>query len=138
MPTSRSTTPTYIYILRCADASYYTGTTADIRTRLKDHNAGKASLHTSLHRPIILEYLEGPYSLTTARAREAQIKHWSAEKRVSLIRRNKARCDRLRFQIALTGAEAIGGPPDPFSPLSANELSAMLSFIRADLDFDGL
>ena len=49
----------FIYILRCADGSLYTGITKDLDRRLEQHNAGTASRYTRGRLPVIIEYQEG-------------------------------------------------------------------------------
>lgn len=138
MPRPSPSSPLFIYILRCADGSHYTGLTTNIKSRLKEHEAGKASHHTHRNRPVTLEYLEGPLSAPVAYSRERQIKGWSAEKRAALILRNDRRCATLRTQFLATGdsIDAIGGPGALTPPQSAQQLSAMLSFIRSDQEAD--
>jgi putative endonuclease len=43
----------YVYILRCADNSYYTGQTADLEDRIKRHNKGE-NTYTKPRRPVVL------------------------------------------------------------------------------------
>ena len=42
----------YVYILSCADASYYTGITTDVPSRVDSHNSGKGRVHSLL--PVFL------------------------------------------------------------------------------------
>ena len=49
----------WVYILRCADGSLYTGIAKDADRRLVQHNAGKASRYTRSRLPVTLEYREG-------------------------------------------------------------------------------
>jgi putative endonuclease len=42
----------YMYVLRCADGSLYTGYTVDVARRLAQHQAGKASRYTRTRRPV--------------------------------------------------------------------------------------
>ena len=44
----------YMYVLRCADGSLYTGYTVDVPRRLRQHQAGKASRYTRARRPLTL------------------------------------------------------------------------------------
>jgi putative endonuclease len=46
--------PWTVYILECADGSWYTGITTDIERRLKQHNAGKAGRYTRSRLPVRL------------------------------------------------------------------------------------
>jgi putative endonuclease len=78
--------PWYVYILRCADQSYYVGTTQDLAQRLKAHNEGRAAMYTSRRRPVELIYSEEHNNIEAARERELQIKRWSRAKKEALIR----------------------------------------------------
>ena len=44
----------YVYIVECADGTYYTGYTPHIRRRIKLHNAGKGARYTRDRRPVKL------------------------------------------------------------------------------------
>ena len=48
----------YVYILRCADGSLYTGWTNDLKKRVKTHNAGKGAKYTKTRLPVELVYYE--------------------------------------------------------------------------------
>ena len=48
----------YVYILRCADGSLYTGWTNDLEKRVKTHNAGKGAKYTKTRLPVELVYYE--------------------------------------------------------------------------------
>jgi predicted GIY-YIG superfamily endonuclease len=74
-----------VYILRCADGSYYVGSTQNINKRVEKHNKGSGSLWTRDRRPIELVYSETYADALSARRREAQIKHWSRYKKEKLI-----------------------------------------------------
>ena len=80
----------YVYILKCKDSSLYTGSTTDITRRLKQHNAGKGGYYTKIHYPVKLLYKEPHPTRSSAQKREAQIKHWTKAKKLSLISHNKA------------------------------------------------
>lgn len=64
----------YVYILSCADNTYYTGYTVDIAARLKKHNEGKASKYTRARLPVKLAYLETYSNKSEAMQREFAIK----------------------------------------------------------------
>ncbi len=75
-----------VYILECADKSYYVGCTNNLEKRLKEHNESKLGAHyTKIRRPVILKYSEHFPTLLQARGREAEIKSWKREKKVALI-----------------------------------------------------
>jgi predicted GIY-YIG superfamily endonuclease/mevalonate kinase len=75
----------YIYILECADGSYYTGSTIDIEKRIAEHNDGKGANHTKKRLPVALKYIEGFQRIDDAFYREKQIQGWSRAKKEALI-----------------------------------------------------
>ncbi len=76
----------YVYILKCADESLYVGCTNNLEKRLKQHNELKCGAHyTKIRRPVKLLYSETLSTLKEAREREAEIKAWRREKKLSLI-----------------------------------------------------
>ena len=77
--------PFHVYILKCADGSYYVGTTSDLAARLELHVKGRGPAFTASRRPLTLVHTE-PFATTAeARKREAQLKNWSREKKQALI-----------------------------------------------------
>lgn len=76
----------YLYILRCADDSLYTGITNDVEKRLEAHRAGKGAKYTRGRGPLELVYREKCGTHSDALKREAQIKAMSREKKLELIR----------------------------------------------------
>lgn len=66
----------YVYMLRCADGSLYTGIAADIRRRLRTHMAGGAGCarYTRAHRPVALAALWQTENLSGAARVEYAIK----------------------------------------------------------------
>lgn len=80
----------YVYILQCADTSLYVGCTNNLDTRIHQHNHSKRGAHyTKIRRPVALKYSERFLTLAKARAREAELKHWSRKKKLNLIRSGK-------------------------------------------------
>lgn len=76
-----------VYILRCADGSYYTGLTRkDVETRVSEHNLGINAEYTSRRRPVELVWSAHFERLTDAIGMERQIKGWSRAKKEALIR----------------------------------------------------
>jgi|SRR5690606_18135026 len=79
----------YVYILKCADASYYTGITNDIDRRLLEHQEGiNKGSYTHGKRPVELIYYETFNDVNQAIAFEKQIKGWSRKKKEALIKEN--------------------------------------------------
>jgi len=77
--------PHFVYILRCADGTLYTGCAKDPQARAKAHNDGRGARYTSGRRPVSLVYFEESDSLGDALRREHQLKRWSRAKKEALI-----------------------------------------------------
>ncbi len=76
-----------MYILECADKTLYVGCTNNLKRRLEQHNDSKQGAHyTKIRRPVILVYSETFVTLNEARGREAEIKNWTRQKKLNLIR----------------------------------------------------
>ncbi len=76
----------YIYILKCADATLYTGITTDVARRVKEHNSSeKGAKYTKNRRPVTLVYVEEAEDRSSASKREFAIKKLSREKKMELI-----------------------------------------------------
>jgi len=77
----------YVYIVECADKSYYTGVTNDIDRRLWEHNnEPHKSSYTYNRRPVVLKYCERFTDINNAIAWEKQIKGWSRKNKEALFR----------------------------------------------------
>jgi putative endonuclease len=77
----------FLYILRCADGSYYCGTARQgLELRVAQHNAGTLGGFTRTRRPVVLAYSEWFQRITDAITAERQIKGWSRAKKEALIR----------------------------------------------------
>ena len=77
----------YLYILRCADNSYYTGTArSGLEQRVAEHNAGTYGGYTAQRRPVTLVFCQWFDRITDAIAAERQVKGWSRAKKEALIR----------------------------------------------------
>jgi len=78
-----------MYILQCQDGSYYTGSTIDLKRRLKQHQDGEGSNYTKKHLPVKLVYFEKFDRIDKAFYREKQIQGWTRAKKKALIDKNK-------------------------------------------------
>ena len=77
----------FLYILRCADESYYVGTSRkDLAARVAEHNAGLFGGYTATRRPVSLIFSQHFESISDAIAAERQVKGWSRAKKEALIR----------------------------------------------------
>ncbi len=91
----------YVYMLRCADGSFYVGSTTgtDLSRRVDQHNAGTYPGYTSSRRPVILVWPQHFDRITDAIETERQLKGWSRAKKKALINsdwRNVAALSRRR------------------------------------------
>jgi len=76
----------WVYILKCADGSYYVGKTdASFEQRVAQHNGGFGGVFTKSRRPVSLMWAEGFSRYDDACAVERQIKGWRREKKEALI-----------------------------------------------------
>jgi putative endonuclease len=82
----KATMKAWLYILRCADGSYYTGSTNNLSLRIAEHQAGKGSNYTRRRLPVELVYIQEFPSEHQAFLRERQVKGWSRAKKEALIR----------------------------------------------------
>ncbi len=79
----------YMYILKCADDSFYTGSTWNLEKRLWQHQNGMGANHTRKHLPVELVYCEQYERIVDAYRREKQIQGWSRRKKQALIEGNR-------------------------------------------------
>ena len=75
----------FVYILRCADGSLYTGIAKDVDRRLEQHSARTASRYTRSRLPVTLIYQEEPTTKGKALKRELAIKALSRKAKEALI-----------------------------------------------------
>ncbi|MGI6106442.1 MAG: GIY-YIG nuclease family protein [Lachnospiraceae bacterium] len=75
----------YVYIVECADGTYYTGWTNSLQKRLDAHNSGRGAKYTHSRRPVRLVYSEAYESESEARTREWQIKQLSRAQKEELV-----------------------------------------------------
>ena len=74
-----------MYILECADGTYYTGSTIDLERRIKQHQNGGGANYTKVRLPVRLVYHEKYHRIDWAFYREKQIQKWSQKKKEALI-----------------------------------------------------
>ena len=74
-----------VYIVRCSDASLYTGITDDINRRIAQHNAGKGAKYTRGRGPVKLRYLVACASKAEALGLEIRIKRLRRYEKLALI-----------------------------------------------------
>lgn len=81
----------YLYILKCADKTLYTGITTDLKRRTAEHNAGSlGARYTSGRRPVKVVYSKRFKNRSMASQEEARIKKMKRGEKLKLIKRSKA------------------------------------------------
>ncbi len=75
----------YVYILRCADDSLYTGSAKDLGARLKVHNLGRASRYTRSRLPVELVWSREVTDWSEALREEHRIKQLSRREKLRLV-----------------------------------------------------
>lgn len=76
----------WVYIVRCADDTLYTGITTDLERRVEEHNTGIGAKYTRGRGPVEVLYSEQHADRSAASQREAAIKKLSREEKVALIK----------------------------------------------------
>lgn len=76
----------YVYMLRCADDSLYTGITTDPVRRLEQHNSGVGAKYTRCRLPVTMVYQEQVFNRSQALRREIRIKKLSRVDKLKLIK----------------------------------------------------
>ena len=76
----------FVYILRCADTSLYTGYTTDVKRRLACHNSGKGAKYTRARLPVRLVYFKEVSSMSEGLKLECAIKKLNKKKKEDLVR----------------------------------------------------
>jgi putative endonuclease len=97
----------WVYILRCADGSYYTGHTDNLEKRIAEHHAGAISnCYTFKRRPLQLAFSQDFPTREEALASEQQIKGWSRKKKEAMMRGDWAEVSRLAKSKAVIQAKS--------------------------------
>lgn len=78
----------YMYILQCADGSFYTGSTKHLKYRLAEHQNGEGSDFTKKKLPVKLVYYETFSRIDEAFNREKKVQKWSRAKKIALINKD--------------------------------------------------
>lgn len=77
----------YLYILKCADKTLYTGITVDLSRRVREHNSSKlGAKYTKPRRPVKLVYSRKFRSRSAASKAEFRIKALSRQEKLVLIK----------------------------------------------------
>ncbi len=101
----------WVYILRCADNSYYTGHTDNLEKRIGEHETGAIpSCYTFKRRPLQLVFSQDCATREEALAAEQQIKGWSRKKKEAMMRGDWAEVSRLAKSRTPVKGPSVGIP----------------------------
>jgi predicted GIY-YIG superfamily endonuclease len=98
----------WVYILRCADNSYYTGHTDNLELRIGEHQQGFCGGYTASRLPVELVFSQDCTTREEALTAELQIKGWSRRKKEAMMRGDWAEVSRLA-----KGTNRDGAPDHP-------------------------
>ncbi|MGE9782779.1 GIY-YIG nuclease family protein [Janibacter sp. G368] len=76
----------YVYMLRCADGSYYVGSTRNLAARMRQHGEGGGAAYTRTRMPVELVWSAETPRVVDAYAFERRVHGWSRAKKEALIR----------------------------------------------------
>lgn len=74
-----------MYMLKCNDGTYYTGSTKYLKKRMEQHQTGEGANHTKQRLPVELVYYEEYDRIDEAFYREKQVQGWTRKKKEALI-----------------------------------------------------
>ncbi|MGT2846731.1 GIY-YIG nuclease family protein [Streptococcus massiliensis] len=77
----------YMYVLKCADESLYTGYTTDLERRIATHNRGKGAKYTRARLPVTLYYYEEFPDKSSAMSAEALFKKKNRQAKLEYIKK---------------------------------------------------
>ena len=100
-----------MYILECADGSYYTGCTNNLELRFAQHQAGEGANHTKKRLPVKLLYFEEFQRIDEAFYREKQVQGWSRKKKEAIIAGEWDRLKELSMCVNESHSKNFGKPP---------------------------
>jgi len=102
--------PMYVYILECADGSYYTGVTNNLERRMLEHSNGVDKFcYTYTRLPIKLVYHQFFSDPNQAIMWEKKIKGWSRAKKKALMNEN--------YELLVNLSKSKQPTPHPFDKL---------------------
>lgn len=75
----------WVYVLRCGDGTFYTGSTTEVERRLEEHRSGRGAKYTRGRGPLEVVYREKCGEKSAALKRECAIKRLSRAEKEKLI-----------------------------------------------------
>jgi predicted GIY-YIG superfamily endonuclease len=84
-PARARLTPWFVYLLHCADGTFYAGSTTDVEARARAHNDGRGARYTAGRTPVAVVYQEECESRSAALRREHALKRLTRSAKAALI-----------------------------------------------------
>ena len=140
----------YMYILECADGSYYTGSTKDLERRLLEHQNGLGANHTAKRLPVKLVFCEECDRIDDAFYREKQVQGWSRKKKEALMAsdynqihllavcRNETHCANVGFGSGFDSAHPTAQPTSSDAAQLKDNLARSLSGVETSTELKGM
>jgi putative endonuclease len=75
----------HVYVLECADGTFYTGYTTDVERRVAEHDAGEGAKYTRGRTPVELVHVESFETQSAAMSREYEVKQLSRADKEQLV-----------------------------------------------------
>jgi len=94
----------FVYVVRCADRTLYTGVTTDAERRIAEHNDGRGARYTRSRAPVALVYLERAKDRGAALRREHEIKRMPAAEKKAMVAESRRANTRQRRRRKTGGA----------------------------------
>ena len=85
----------YVYMVQCRDGTYYTGSTNDLKHRLKLHNAGNGAKYLRGKGPVTVVYMKEYWYYKRALDAERQLKKLTRKQKEELIRAHEPAGDQV-------------------------------------------
>ena len=83
---TESSTNWFLYMVRCADDTIYTGISIDVSARVTKHNSGRGAKYTQTRLPVRLIYSESQPDRVSAMKREIAVKKWGRKMKEDLVK----------------------------------------------------
>ena len=92
----------HVYILLCADGTFYTGYTGNLSRRFKQHQSGAIPRsYTKSRRPVKLVWVKEFNTKDEARAYEKKVKRWATERKEKFIAEDKVQTAQIKGDMGI-------------------------------------
>ncbi len=114
----------WVYILRCADNSYYTGHTDNLEKRIGEHQTGACAGYTSTRLPVELAWSQECPTREEALAAELQLKGWGRKKKEAMMRGDWMEVSRLAKGKSVHPSTGSGRTGKSYTVISLENITA--------------